>query len=497
MKTHKNIDRLFQEKMKDFEVSPPKNAWNNIEKGIYSSDRKPLIPLWFKTACAAAILLLLTITGVNYFNTPSAINEIDTIVTDQEKTTIPTIINSSEESPENNNQVSPLDETLIVNTKTQEKEKVKNVIPLILKGQNTNKSNEEKGINDNNQISSTTSESKINNKVVLVDLQKNKVVKNTSSGFNKTSNGSELKSKIESLITIVKEEINTEGETLEELIEKEIVEKQSTEIAEILENKNDIDSSLEDTEDVLKNEEEQVATKKWTIATIAGSVSLSSFTPESSLIDQSLISNDNQIDNSLSYGIKIGYQLNKKLSLQSGVNIINVTSHTNNVFVNSSLSPNLLSAINYDPIANSMSINNSAQNSSVPSLLKEIESSNSTGGSLSQEFGYIEVPLELKYNLTNGKVGLNLVGGFSTLFLNKNTISYETGNMSAKIGEANNLNDVNFSGNLGLDVDYEINKQLFFNLSPMVKIQTNTFSSNSGNFKPYVIGVYTGLNYRF
>jgi hypothetical protein len=144
-----------------------------------------------------------------------------------------------------------------------------------------------------------------------------------------------------------------------------------------------------------------------------------------------------------------------------------------------------------------MSINNSAQNSSVPSLLKEIESSNSTGGSLSQEFGYIEVPLELKYNLTNGKVGLNLVGGFSTLFLNKNTISYETGNMSAKIGEANNLNDVNFSGNLGLDVDYEINKQLFFNLSPMVKIQTNTFSSNSGNFKPYVIGVYTGLNYRF
>jgi hypothetical protein len=69
--------------------------------------------------------------------------------------------------------------------------------------------------------------------------------------------------------------------------------------------------------------------------------------------------------------------------------------------------------------------------------------------------------------------------------------------MSAKIGEANNLNDVNFSGNLGLDVDYEINKQLFFNLSPMVKIQTNTFSSNSGNFKPYVIGVYTGLNYRF
>ena len=44
MKTHKNIDRLFQEKLKDFDVSPPKSAWSNIEKGIHGSNKKPLIP---------------------------------------------------------------------------------------------------------------------------------------------------------------------------------------------------------------------------------------------------------------------------------------------------------------------------------------------------------------------------------------------------------------------------------------------------------------------
>ena len=31
MKENKNIERLFQEKFKDFEVNPPSDSWNNIE----------------------------------------------------------------------------------------------------------------------------------------------------------------------------------------------------------------------------------------------------------------------------------------------------------------------------------------------------------------------------------------------------------------------------------------------------------------------------------
>ena len=132
MKTHKNIDRLFQEKLKDFEVSPPKGAWNNIEKGIHGYRRKPLIPLWFKITSAAAILILLSIAGVNYFNTPPSINEIDTIVTDAEKITIPTTINPSVDNPENNTQVNSPDETLIVDAKSQESEKVKKLKNVFL-----------------------------------------------------------------------------------------------------------------------------------------------------------------------------------------------------------------------------------------------------------------------------------------------------------------------------------------------------------------------------
>ena len=56
---------------------------------------------------------------------------------------------------------------------------------------------------------------------------------------------------------------------------------------------------------------------------------------------------------------------------------------------------------------------------------------------------------------------------------------------------------MNFSGNLGVDFDYNISKKLYINVSPMFKYQLNTFSENSGGFQPYYLGVYTGLNFRF
>ena len=118
-------------------------------------------------------------------------------------------------------------------------------------------------------------------------------------------------------------------------------------------------------------------------------------------------------------------------------------------------------------------------------------------GSLNQVFGYVEIPVEIKYSVSDGKLGVNLVGGFSTLLLNKDEVFVETNSFTQSLGSSNNLREINFSGNLGVDVDYLINKNLFINISPMFKIQTNTFSKNSGSVQPFYLGVYTGLNYKF
>ena len=118
-------------------------------------------------------------------------------------------------------------------------------------------------------------------------------------------------------------------------------------------------------------------------------------------------------------------------------------------------------------------------------------------GDLNQSIEYYELPIEMKYNLYDKRLGLNLVGGFSTLILSNNSVSIVNQNSVVDLGNANNLNDFNFSGNVGVDLDYKLSKSWYLNVAPMFKYQFNTYSENSGNFRPYYFGLYSGLNYKF
>jgi hypothetical protein len=118
--------------------------------------------------------------------------------------------------------------------------------------------------------------------------------------------------------------------------------------------------------------------------------------------------------------------------------------------------------------------------------------------SLDQNLGFIEVPIEIEYSVLNTKLGLNLIGGFSTLFLNNNEIfSVETNGNQTLMGEATNVNDLSYSANFGIGLDYELSKKLKVNLEPTFKYQLNTFNNTSGDFQPFFIGVYTGLSFKF
>ena len=43
---------------------------------------------------------------------------------------------------------------------------------------------------------------------------------------------------------------------------------------------------------------------------------------------------------------------------------------------------------------------------------------NDFNASINQELGFLEIPLEIQYKITNTKLGINAIGGFSALFLN-------------------------------------------------------------------------------
>ena len=111
---------------------------------------------------------------------------------------------------------------------------------------------------------------------------------------------------------------------------------------------------------------------------------------------------------------------------------------------------------------------------------------------------FIEVPLEIEYQLLNRQFGLTLIGGFSSLFLSDNEVFSETNNgTTASLGEATNINDVSYSANFGLGLNYKVSKKINLNLEPMFKYQINTFNNTSGDFKPFFIGVYTGFAINF
>ena len=134
------------------------------------------------------------------------------------------------------------------------------------------------------------------------------------------------------------------------------------------------------------------------------------------------------------------------------------------------------------------------------SFLKLNESGDSYGWedlsdiSIRQELNYIEVPLLLRYNLIDEKFGLSVSGGMSTNFLIGNN-AYQS---DKKIGEIEGINSVSYSAIVGFGVRTPIFKSLDFNFEPKLKYFMNSVSNADGSdYKPYSIGVFTGISYTF
>lgn len=247
-------------------------------------------------------------------------------------------------------------------------------------------------------------------------------------------------------------------------------------------------------EEVTDNEVE--AYKKWKIAPNVAPVYYNSLT-SGSPIDDDFSGNTKKGQFTTSYGIGVGYALNKRLSVRTGVNKLEVGYDTQDVAIYSSPETSgnhNYKNINFSSEGSGMSIVGSGTYSAtqIPSSFSSLFDS-----SLNQRFGYIEVPLELSYKLSDKKLRVDVIAGISTFFLNKNEIYSENKTKTTYIGEANNLNNTSYSTNFGIGLEYKLSKTLNFNFDPMFKYQLNAFSNDAGNFKPYILGIYSGLSYRF
>ena len=424
MKEKKYIDRIYQEKFKDFEAAPSEAVWKAISAKLREEEEnnKPVIkPFWYRIAGVAAILAFFIFMGDWIF-------------------------------PVQNN-------TRIVNQELESKN-----------GDSfTNNSEVPLAVEEKKEPAATTKQSRI------IPLKKG----NSASDFSK-----------EKIITV--HELKSEG------IASESAEIQSG-FKESSGNPDpDKKKSLLDA--IKANEEAVVADaskKNFEVSTHAAPIYYGNF-GKGNFLDPRFNSNSSEGEITYSYGVNIAYVLSDKLKIRSGVSKVNMSYNTNGISHQAVVGNTPIAGVDlkvmsenpqakaFDPVAVRRPFSNSNR-SSVGTLLP---------GSLNQEMAFIEIPVELEYNLIDNRFELNVIGGASTLFLDENRVSVNAGDITAT-GRANNLNQISFSTNIGLGLDYNLSDKFKLNMEPILKYQLNTFSDGNLNSQPFYLGIYSGFSFRF
>jgi hypothetical protein len=118
--------------------------------------------------------------------------------------------------------------------------------------------------------------------------------------------------------------------------------------------------------------------------------------------------------------------------------------------------------------------------------------------SIDQNFKYLELPMILKYKLVDKTLGINLIGGLSYNFLIGNSVYTTVDGNKYSIGTTHDLNPLTLSSSLGMGMEYNLSGKLSLNLEPTFRYYLNPFSSSTGSFiHPYSFGIFSGVSYKF
>lgn len=118
--------------------------------------------------------------------------------------------------------------------------------------------------------------------------------------------------------------------------------------------------------------------------------------------------------------------------------------------------------------------------------------------SIYQSFSYVEMPVVLRYKLLDKAIDINLIGGVSYNFLVTNSVYTKFDGTRLDIGKTDGLNPFMLSSSFGMGMEYTLSDKLSLNLEPTFRYYMNPFSSGPGiNTHPYSFGVFSGLSYRF
>ena len=246
----------------------------------------------------------------------------------------------------------------------------------------------------------------------------------------------------------------------------------------------------------LKKREQKI--NRWQITSNVAPIYFSSMTNGSPL-DTKFADNQKVFFFNQSFGIGVRYGLTSKIKIRAGLNKISINYDTKGVAYSMNSTGAKLANLSLNSVGTSIAIgsikNVTVFGKSQGNSLADFDVG--AIGSLNQKMGYFELPVEISYKIGVKKFSIDLITGLSTFYLQQNSVFLQTTNATIEIGTASNLNQFHFSGNIGLGMNYKILKNVEASIEPTFKYQVNTFSRDSGNFRPYIFGLYSGLKYNF
>ncbi len=536
MKEKKNIDRLFQERFKDFEVQPRPEIWKGIEARLddKKKKRRSVIPLWLKVGGIAALLALLALIAdfynhsdkdgqqfVNGNNTQKV--EKDPIVKGQPILTETYTKDSTDLGSTVGSQIADGGGQAEKDTKGSKNDikstgnsRVNGLATTQYSKDNKESNNSSKdpskrarknsGFDQTSIIAQTGKDSITTNKKdrALIEYSSQKKSRNNSGNNILAQNQKETKSKILSSaekdsLAEKKDRIRKNAIANTTANSKNDSTAQQKSLLELVNENKEKDAIAEDSEDSKK--EESIA-KRWGLTPMIAPVYYNSFS--GSGIGPQFDGSNKDGDLNLSYGLQVSYAVNTKIKIRSGINRVKLGYNTNEVkYSPGGMPQEAIQSINYKKNADVINV---VQNQTLPNAslvpnnnasLLEVTPAPVLSGSLEQRLAYYEVPLEMSYEVLDKKIGLQFIGGLSTLFLNQDEIILQDSGFTTLLGNSNSLNNVSFSTNVGIGLDYNFSESIQFNLEPMFKYQLNAYKNSVQDFTPYYLGLYTGLSIKF
>ena len=505
MKKNQDINKLFQDQLEHFEVLPDEAVWTSIASKLQEKKKRRVIPIWWFYSGIAAAFLIGLFLNFTLFTSPSAPGVHGTSPGDAVVQTPKTNGDSNANNPINgvdNTTANDSNDGVDSSKKMQQSDITTGVATTAIGSKNSvaEKNTHSQHVNNiSHQKTSTSNKNTVAHQNNAGTSQL--AVANTAAPVNEMAidkvptknNSTQPEVNVTHPFAVQSNPLDgqqqNKGTTSNSIVSNNPLNsaKDSSKVAQ--KPTNELEKLLDEKE---KKSFSGQNLNRWQVASHLAPIYFGSLS-QGSPLDPALATNSKQYSaNNTSYGIGVGYALNSKMSIRTGVNVVRLGYDTDEIAYY--MEPNVSSRIQ------NLSLNAMGSNIIIESLnnVKTYNKfMNRYEGSLNQRMGYLEVPMELTYRLGGKKMGIQFVGGFSSYFLNQNEIYLQSEQFNLLVGKATNLNSVHFSGNLGFGIHYGFFKKWEARIEPTFKYQFNTYSSDAGNFKPYMMGLYTGVSYSF